>query len=140
MNRYQDIINKKYKKSLKYKPMLQENRAAQFMPFAAVVGYDGAVKERARITEAKIELSEERKEKLNQRLAIINDCLGQNILVKITYFVKDVSKDGGEYLIANGIVKKIDIFNRIVIMQDKTEIPISEIIEIDSNIFEIYKY
>lgn len=56
--------------------------------------------------------------------------LKNNINVSITYFIPDQKKAGGEYITINGTVNKIDINNQYIIMENKTEIPINEIIEI----------
>ena len=50
-HKYDDIINLEHHVSKKHKQMSLENRSAQFAPFAALVGYDNAVKETARITD-----------------------------------------------------------------------------------------
>ena len=57
----------------------------------------------------------------------------------ITYFVPDDKKSGGAYISYTGVVKKIDEYNRTVVLTDKTVIPIEQISEMQSDIFsEIY--
>ena len=58
-HKYDDIINLEHHISKTHKQMSMQNRAAQFAPFAALTGYEEAVKETARFTEQKIELDEE---------------------------------------------------------------------------------
>lgn len=106
------------------------NRAAQFAPFAALTGYDAAVAETARLTQRKIELDEYRKEELNFKLLELKE--NPQRICTITYFLPDTRKDGGEYVSKTGSIAKIDEYERIVIMDDKTEIPISEIFMIET--------
>ena len=133
---YSDIINLPYKKSKKYKHMSQKDRAAQFAPFAALTGHDAAIKETARLTDERLELSDEVIMKLNDQLNMIRDNIGTEQEVSITYFVPDDKKSGGAYLTHSGIVKKIDEFERKLIMQDETVIPIEQISEIQGEIFK----
>lgn len=58
-NLYEDIINLPHHVSSTRPQMPMSDRAAQFSPFAALVGYDAAIKETARLTERKLELGEE---------------------------------------------------------------------------------
>ena len=63
--RYADIIDKQHHVSKKHPPMSMEDRAAQFSPFAALTGYEAAVKETARLTDDREELDEDEKTRLN---------------------------------------------------------------------------
>jgi hypothetical protein len=112
------------------------DRAAQFSPFAALTGYDAAVKETARLTDKKIELDESMKDALSDRLQIIADRVKEYPEIAITYFQPDMKKNGGAYVTATGTAKKIDEYERVVVMTDGTGIPIDEIISIDGQIFE----
>lgn len=136
-NSYNDIINMKHHQSSYYKHMSTYNRAAQFAPFAALNGYDVAIKETARLTNKKIELDEYMKESLNKKLLIISQNLHLHIEIKITYFQTDKNKSGGSYVTCYGHVIKIDKFNHTLYMSDCSIIPIDEIIKIDSNYFNI---
>ena len=111
------------------------DRAAQFSPFAALTGYDDAVKETARLTDTKAELDEYEKAAINERLNIIHDTLKEQPEVYITYFLPDKKKSGGAYVTATGSVKKVDVFERIVVMQDGAKVPIDEIATVDGEIF-----
>ncbi|MBR3152659.1 MAG: hypothetical protein IKF52_03540 [Clostridia bacterium] len=125
---YEDIINLPHQISSKHPHMSIEMRAAQFAPYAALTGYGDAVKETGRLTNQKIELNEEQEETIRKKLQDIKDGLKEEIM--ITYFVPDLRKDGGEYKVIGGIIKKIDEYKNLIIMEDKTEIQISDIIEI----------
>jgi len=133
---HDDIINLPHHVSATHPRMTAINRAAQFSPFAALTGYETAIKETARLTDERVELDEYTKEILNDRLQIIADQLKEHPEIVITYFQPDAKKNGGAYLTATGTAKKIDIYERVVIMTDGTVIPIDEIIGIEGQIFE----
>lgn len=111
------------------------DRAAQFSPFAALTGYDAAVKETARLTDRRIELDEYSKAALDERLQLLQDHMKENPEITITYFKPDERKDGGAYLPVTGSVKKIDAYEKCIVMMDKQKVPIDEIIEIDGELF-----
>lgn len=127
---YDDIINLPHHKSKTRPHMSLEDRAAQFSPFAALTGHDAAIEETARLTDRKIELDEDAKARLNEKLQYIVENLGTDMEVVITYFVPDERKSGGEYVTKRGTVKKIDPYRNIIIMTDKEEIDIENIVEI----------
>lgn len=87
------------------------------------------------MTNAKEELDEYRKEELNERLNMIQDTLYEQPEVSITYFLPDKKKSGGSYVTVTGSVIKIDEYEHLVVMRDRTKIPIDDIAEIDGEIF-----
>lgn len=129
-NEYDDIINLKHHISKVHKQMSLESRAVQFAPFSALTGYDDAIKETARITEERIELDEELKDILNKKLASIQSQIESRPKITITYFVPDIKKSGGKYQTITGNIRKIDDYNKIVILMNGMEIPVIEIIDI----------
>ena len=129
---YADIINLPHHVSKKHPQMSLEARSAQFAPFAALVGYDGLVKETARLTDEKIEINEEEKEILDNELQLIRRQILDKPAVTITYFVKDLRKSGGEYVTVVGNVKKIDDYKGSIVMEDGLEIHISDILKIST--------
>lgn len=133
MGKYDDIINLPHHISKKHPQMSLEARAAQFAPFAALTGYDNAVKETARLTNERIDLDEEAKIMLDAKLQVIREQLSEKPLVTITYFVPDARKDGGKYITTAGNVKKIDDYKHLIILDNGVEIPIDEIIDIALN-------
>lgn len=133
MGKYDDIIDLPHHISKKHPQMSLEARAAQFAPFAALTGYDDAVKETARLTNERIDLDEEAKMMLDAKLQVIREQLSEKPLVTITYFVPDAKKDGGKYVTTNGNVKKIDDYKHLIILDNSVEIPIDEIIDIALN-------
>ena len=134
-HRYDSIRNLPHHQSTTRPHMSLHDRAAQFSPFAALIGYDDAVKESARLTDTKAELDEYEKAALNERLNLIRDAMDDQPGVSITYFLPDKKKSGGAYVTATGSVKKIDEYERIVVMQDGTKVPIDDIAEVDGEIF-----
>lgn len=134
MNKYQDIINLNHHVSTRHPHMTRESRAAQFAPFAALTGYDTAIKETARLTDEKIEVDEGLKVILNNKLQIILQNIKDNPEVTFTYFIKDNKKQGGKYITTQGNVKKINITNGYITLSDKTKIYIKDIINITGNI------
>ena len=133
---YEDIIHLPRHVSKKHPHMALIDRAAQFSPFAALTGHDTAIKETARLTDERVELDEYMKDVLNKKLQIIAERLIEKPEIIITYFQPDEKKNGGSYVTATGMVKKIDEYDRIVVMTDKTAIYIDDIISIDGQIFE----
>ena len=134
--KYDDIINLEHHISEKHPQMSRGARAAQFAPFAALTGYDTAIKETARITDKKKEIDEGLKNILNNKLQIILQNIKSNPEITFTYFIKDNKKDGGKYITLKGNVKKIDITNGYIILNDKTKITINDIINITGTLFK----
>ena len=139
-HKYDSIINLEHYKSKKHPPMSLYARSAQFAPFAALTGYEEAVAETAREVENKIELDEELKEILDSKIQILSEQIKKKPEVVFTYFVSDLTKDGGAYINITGIVKKIDSYTQTIILEDKTEIQIPDIIDISGEVFRICEY
>lgn len=133
---YKDILNLPRHVSNTHPPMAAIDRAAQFSPFAALTGFDAAIKETARLTDEKIALDEYSSNTLSDRLQIIAERIAQQPQIAITYFQPDIMKSGGSYVTVTGAAKKIDEYKRIVMMIDGTMIPIDEIVGIEGAIFE----
>lgn len=133
MGKYDDIINLPHHVSIKHPRLSIEQRAAQFAPYSALSGYGDAIKETARITENKIELSDDEKNKIDDILQQIMKEISNKPKVTITYFIPDMKKNGGKYNTQVGNIKRVDEFKQIIILEDETEIPIQDIIEISSN-------
>lgn len=134
MSKFSDIINHKYVKNPARRQMTMVERAAQFGAFQAVVGHSDAIGETARLTDAKLELDEYEKARLNEKLCILGESGGEEVL--ITFFVPDGRKSGGAYITKSERVKKIRPFERDVILEDGTIIPIDDIFAIESDLFE----
>ena len=132
---YDDIINLPHYEPQRHPRMSIESRVAQFAPFAALTGYEDAVKETARITDKRIEIDEGLKIIINNKLQVILDNIKDKPKVTFTYFIYDKKKSGGKYITITGNVSKIDMVNGYVILTDKTKVPINEIINITGDIF-----
>lgn len=134
MGKFDDIINHEYIKSPTRRHMTMIERAAQFGAFKAVVGHEDALHETARLTDEKMELDEYTKVELNDRLQRIATA-DEAVEVSITYFVPDERKQGGAYITTTGVVNKIREYERDVIMEDGTQIPIDDIMAIKGEQF-----
>lgn len=128
--KYDDIINLEHPK-LKHPRMSIYNRAAQFSPFAALTGYEDAVKETARLTDKKIIVDEETKVILDTKLQYIESIITEKPYITITYFIKDKLKNGGSYNTYSNNIKKIDIIKKELVFLDNKKISINDIIDID---------
>lgn len=137
--KYDDIINLPHHVSKKHPQMSLYARSAQFAPFAALTGYEEAIKETARETSARIEIDEEMKSVLDSKIQILLEKISLKPELSITYFIPDLSKDGGQYVTTEGIIKKIDMYNQYIYLEDSTEIPINEIIDISGDVFKLFE-
>lgn len=132
---YEDIVNLPRHISKIHPQATMADRAARFSPFAAISGYEDMVKEAARVTEERIDITDATKELLNEKLNMIIEFLDEEPEVTITYFEPDKKKDGGAYISITGTVKRIDEYERIVLMSDDKKIRIDEIYAIESDLF-----
>lgn len=130
-SKYDSIIDLPHRQSVKRPQMSLIDRAAQFAPFAALTGYDDAIDETGRLTKDRVELSEDMLDKLNLKLRLIADSLGEDNEVVITYFEPDKKKNGGAYVAARGIVRKIDEFQRLIVLRGGREITMDDVYSID---------
>ena len=138
MNKYDDIINLPHYESKTRKRMSLEARSAQFSPFAALTGYDDKVKETARRTDKRIELSDEEYNIINTKLQIIKEHIKEQPEINFVIFVKDKLKDGGKYEEVNGKVRVIDEVNEEIILVDKRKILLKNIYDINGEIIKIF--
>lgn len=132
MGKYDDIINMEHHVSNKHPHMSIHDRAAQFAPFAAITEHRDVVKEKARLTDKRIEIDEELKKELDRKLQILQKNIDEKYKISFIYFIPDLKKEGGRYITVTGIIKRIDEYEDIIVLEDKTKIPIKEIIDINS--------
>ncbi len=128
MKNYDDIINLPRPISKKHKPMSLYSRAAQFAPFAALTGYDDVIDETGRRVDQRILLDEYQVSDINGQLLYLIE--NKDVSAIYTYFVKDKRKNGGSYLTASGTIKKADLDNHRIILDDKTIIMINDLVSI----------
>ena len=134
-NRYDEIMGLPHHVSKTRPQMPMSDRAAQFAPFAALTGYDSAIKETGRLTNERIELDEEALTALDRKYQLLMDVFDDAPEVTITYFQPDEWKAGGKYVSATGAVKKVDDFERQITMRDGTRIPMDDVLSIDGELF-----
>lgn len=123
MGKYDDIINLSHPVSKNHPPMSVYNRAAQFAPFAALVGYSESIKNSEINYVSRILLSEDERIKIDHRLHVIN----KNDEIKINYFVEVINKNLGLYEEYIGKVKKIDLYENLLILENEKKIKIKNI-------------
>ena len=129
-NRYDEIMRLPHHVSKTRPQMPLSDRAAQFAPFAALTGYDSAIKETGRLTDERIELDEEALTALDRKYQLLMDTLDDAPEVTIIYFQPDERKAGGQYVSATGTVKKVDTFGRRILLQDGTRIPLDSVYDL----------
>ena len=139
IDKYQKIIDSKRPISINHHQMSISDRAAQFSPFAALEGYNDVIIESKRRTTKKVELSDNQLDILNEKLLILSESKDKNNIV-ITYFIKDNKKSGGTYQKINGVFKKIDNDNKLIILQSNQKIPIDDVKDIEGTIFGQYEF
>ncbi len=127
MGTYDDIIELPYHKSHKRTHMPARDRAAQFAPFAALSGYGEAVDETARLTDERIELDQSVREEIGEELRLIGRRPEAETRVAMTYFVPDLHKSGGSYVIEECMVSRVDEYLQTVVLSDGRIIPMEDI-------------
>lgn len=128
---YEDIIRLPHHVSRRHPRMSAMARAAQFAPFAALTGHEAALAETRRLTEGRIELSEEEAERLDARLQQLRAVLEEEPRVTVEYFRPDDKKEGGACLTYSGHLRRIDEQRRLLIFAEGTQIPIPELLDIE---------
>lgn len=128
---YEDIIHLPHHISLRHPPMSALNRAAQFSPFAALNGYEDAIRETGRLTQERVELTQERREELDRTLAALLRQIGSYPEIRVTWFVPDERKAGGSYVTAEGRLKKVDGWTRELVLTDGQRIDMDEVFALE---------
>ena len=88
-HKYDDIIHLPHHVSTKHPQMALSDRAAQFSPFAALTGHEDSIRETARRTEAFLELDEDKKEQLDEKMHVLQEYFSEKPEIMVTYFVPD---------------------------------------------------
>lgn len=130
MGKYDDIIGLPHHVSLTHPRMSLRQRAAQFAPFAALTGYDDAVRETARLTGEMIILSDEEKAEIDRTLRHIALQKPDSVRVRIVYFIPDHLKQGGRYAAADDTVQRIDPDSRNILTSGGITVPIDSVVSI----------
>ena len=134
ISRYSDIIDLPHHQSVRRPHMSVYNRAAQFAPFAALVGYDEMVQDTADILllDKRIVLSEDAKSLLDVQLQGIREKIDLNPVIKIVYFDEKANKFGGGYALHSGKVKKIEEYPAMLVFLDGKKVLVEDIIQIEN--------
>lgn len=132
---YDDILDLPHPVSTRHPRMPVSDRAAQFAPFAALTGYGAALWEVARLTTQKVEQEEDTRTTLNRKQQILLNSDEPYPRITVTYFKPDARKSGGSYTSVSGRFRKIDPLKRLLILTDKTCIPLDDISELESELF-----
>lgn len=133
---YEDILYLPHHQSATHTPMTRHNRAAQFAPFAALNGYEEAIREEARLTEARQGLSDMELRDLSDKLHRLRHFFLQHPrnrplpVLSVTFFEPDDRKEGGACLTVTGPVKRIDEYGRCIVMANGRQIPFENIQDI----------
>ena len=127
--KYAGIMNLPHHVSLTRPQMPISDRAAQFSPFAALTGYGDAIDETARLTDHRIELSEEERTELDYKQQYLSTL--DSPMVTVTYFVPDSRKSGGAYVTHTGVLKRVDEVERMMVFVDGTQVPLDEVVWIE---------
>lgn len=130
-NPYADIMHMPHHVSTSREQVSMEERAAQFSPFAALTGHEAVIRETARLTDARIELSEDELSDLNRKYQILAEHLASMPEIRITFFRPDHRKAGGSYVTISGIVKKTDPLFRKIHLVDGTVIAMDDVLAFD---------
>ena len=133
---YDDIIHLPHHVSKTRPQMSLEDRAAQFSPFAALTGYDAAILETGRLTEEKSELGEETQAILDRKQRYLAEIIDTKPEITVTYVVPDEKKSGGAYSTVTGFLKRIDEYERVLMLTDGRKIQRDAILDIESEEFE----
>ena len=101
-------------------------RARQFMPFAALRGFEELIREQGRTPSPRKELSEEDAERLSQNLRRVE----RGMLVEVVYY------SNGGYVTQRGMVSDVDLTMRTLTVV-KNRIPIDEIAELNGEALRV---
>lgn len=135
---YDDIINLPHHVSATRPQMPMIDRAAQFSPFAALTGYDAAIKETGRLTDEKIEIDEDTKASLDMKQVYLMEIIDEQPEISVTYFLPDTKKSGGAYVTVTGNLKRFDEYERLLILTNGKKIPMDDIANIESDLFRAF--
>lgn len=133
---YEDIIRLPHPVSVRHARMSMVDRAAQFSPFAALTGYEEAVRETGRLTEPERILDESEIGRLGERLRLLADTLGEQPEITLTYFEPDCRKDGGAYRTVTGVPVAVDGAKQQLLLKDGSVIRFQQLQSLEGEIFE----
>ena len=127
--KYDDMLDLPHHTSPRHPRMSLRDRAAQFAPFSALTGYDDVIDETARLTDGKIELSEDARALLDVKQRLLQRRIAERPRVTVVHFVADQRKTGGAYRSFTGNLIRMDETSREMVFADGTRIKTSDVIE-----------
>ncbi|MGN0909644.1 MAG: hypothetical protein ACI4NA_08475 [Succinivibrio sp.] len=133
---YSDIINLPRHVSKAFPHMSMADRAAQFLPFDALSGFDEAIGETERLTSERRSLSEGDLEAMDQRMAFLLERGLPSSEVELTVFVRDDRKPGGSFAAVRGRIRRISEAEGRICMEDGTSVRLSDVCAVDGEVFE----
>ena len=139
-NKHEDIIPFSSSTYTVHPKMSISDRAGHFSPVTVAKGDDLAIRETSRLTENKVELSDDEKSIIERKFKMVRDSIGTNTVFRFIYFVPDKTKHGGAYVPYDGAVKKIDLCQNHLVLTDCTVIDIDQIVGIESDLFQKYEW
>lgn len=134
--RYDDIIHMPHHVSPTRRRMSMVDRGAQFSPFAALTGYDAAIRETGRLTDRQAILDVDEEAALDEKLRLLHERQEQSPEITVTYFVPDEWKPGGAYRTVTGRVRKVDPYHKAVVLMDGCIVYFSRISQIRGEVFQ----
>ena len=130
-DKYKSILHIKRPEPSTHHPRMPVSaRAAQFAPFAALTGYEDEIEEETRETEEKREPAEDIREETEKALKLIYSGKLDGIRMRVTYFVPDPLKRGGEYRTDTFSHASVDINKRLLCIEKGKKISFDDIFQI----------
>lgn len=133
---YSEILDLTYPRALNHPRMTVAERAAQFMPFAALAGHEAVLAETARKTEPLRELTQAAADECSMRLNALMALPVEHRHATITYFVPDGRKSGGAYHRRSVSGLSIDPERGLITLSSELQIPVSSVYAIECEGFD----
>lgn len=135
MGRYDDMLDLPRPAMPRAKPLTGAERAAQFSPFAALAGYEAAIREAARLTEPAVKLAEDAAAALDEKLRLLTERLAQRPQVTVTWFEPDAKKEGGAFRVFTGRLRRVDRAGGLLLFEGGRRLPLAAVRGLESEIF-----
>ena len=135
MKEYDNIILLPCPTSERHPRMARADRAAQFAPYSALVGYESAIAEAERLTMRDKELGEDAADRLDRWQRVLSAIVDAVPRLKICYFLPDEKKRGGRYITEETSLIGFSQLDRTITVSGGAKIPIENIKSIESQLF-----
>lgn len=130
MSEYDDIIDLPHPEPKRHARMGARERAAQFMPFAALTGYEALVRQTVAETTPRPELSENDIDEINQKLRRLM-AKGRGAAVSIRYVRERFGSKDVEIGVRHGKVSRVDADRGIIVLDGEGAVFFSDILDIE---------